>query len=130
MSYIGSKRSSSLVSFDEGTIGSGVVFPAIGQLAFWYGYSGANSSITFTLDGISSYTVLFTGRHTSSPLYAKNLTFIINSSNGTITNKTDIWANELNESYNTSTNVLTLTTGGSTSVMQILIFKGAITEGT
>jgi hypothetical protein len=27
MSYIGSKRSSSLVSFDEGTIGSGVVFP-------------------------------------------------------------------------------------------------------
>jgi len=28
MSYIGSKRSSSLVSFDEGTIGSGVTFPA------------------------------------------------------------------------------------------------------
>ena len=28
MSYIGSKRSSSLVSFDEGTIGSSVVFPA------------------------------------------------------------------------------------------------------
>jgi hypothetical protein len=28
MSYIGSKRSSSLVSFDEGTIGSDVVFPA------------------------------------------------------------------------------------------------------
>ena len=28
MSYIGSKRSSSLVSFDDGTIGSGVVFPA------------------------------------------------------------------------------------------------------
>jgi hypothetical protein len=27
MSYIGSKRSSSLVSFDDGTIGSGVVFP-------------------------------------------------------------------------------------------------------
>ena len=26
--YIGSKRSSSLVSFDDGTIGSGVVFPA------------------------------------------------------------------------------------------------------
>ena len=26
--YVGSKRSSSLVSFDEGTIGSGVVFPA------------------------------------------------------------------------------------------------------
>jgi hypothetical protein len=30
MSYIGSKRSSSLVSFDEGTIGSGVQFPAGG----------------------------------------------------------------------------------------------------
>jgi len=28
MSYIGNKRSSSLVSFDDGTIGSGVVFPA------------------------------------------------------------------------------------------------------
>ena len=28
MSYIGSKRSSSLVSFDDGTIGGGVVFPA------------------------------------------------------------------------------------------------------
>ena len=27
--YIGSKRSSSLVSFDEGTIGSGVVFPTL-----------------------------------------------------------------------------------------------------
>jgi hypothetical protein len=29
MSYIGSKRSSSLVSFDDGTIGSRVVFPAL-----------------------------------------------------------------------------------------------------
>ena len=34
MSYIGSKRSSSLVSFDDGTIGSGVVFPTfVGMIA-------------------------------------------------------------------------------------------------
>ena len=112
------------------TLDSGVVFPAIGQLAFWHGYSAPSSSITFTLDGISSYTVLFTGRHASSPLFPKNLSFIINSSNGTITNKTDAWHNSLNESYNTSTNVLTLTGDSSTEVMHILIFRGAITEGT
>jgi microcystin-dependent protein len=42
MSYIGSKRSSSLVSFDEGTIGSGVVFPTfVGMIA-----SFATSSFT------------------------------------------------------------------------------------
>jgi len=35
MSYIGSKRSSSLVSFDEGTIGSGVVFPAGHIINIW-----------------------------------------------------------------------------------------------
>jgi len=47
MSYIGSKRSSSLVSFDEGTIGSGVVFPA-GMVI--------GSAITF-FNQITSYTM-------------------------------------------------------------------------
>lgn len=135
MSYIGAKTVGVIANVDGGTISnatldSTVTFPSIGQLAFWHGYAAASSSHTFTLDGTNSYTVLVTGRHTSSPLYAKNLTFIIDSSTGTITSKTDAWGAELNESYNTSTNVLTISMGSSTDLMQILIFKGAITEGT
>lgn len=113
-----------------GTIGSSVVFPAIGQLAFWYGNASASSSITFTLDGVSSYTVIFNGRDNTTPFFPKNLTFIIDSSDGTITSKTDSWSTSLNESFNNSTKVLTLSTGSDTQVMSILIFKGAITEGT
>jgi hypothetical protein len=41
MSYIGSKRSSSLVSFDDGTIGSGVVFPAGHEFMAIKGFAGA-----------------------------------------------------------------------------------------
>lgn len=130
MSYIGSKRSSSLVSFDEGTIGSGVVFPPIGQLSFWHGNASVSTSVDFTLDGISSYTVIFNGRHSSTPFFPKNLTFIIDSSNGTITSKTDSWSASLNESFNNSTKVLTLSSSSDTDIMHILIFKGAITEGT
>lgn len=123
-------ESSGTVTINNATLGSSVVFPAIGQLAFWHGYAAASSSHTFTLDGTNSYTVLVTGRHTSSPLYTKNLTFIIDSATGTVTSKTDPWGTALNESYDTSTNVLTLSTDSSTELMQILIFKGAITEGT
>jgi len=46
MSYIGSQRSSSLVSFDEGTIGSGVVFPA-GHV-IWFEEVTYNIQATFT----------------------------------------------------------------------------------
>jgi hypothetical protein len=44
--YIGSKRSSSLVSFDEGTIGSGVVFPTKKLINFFEKVDGgAHSSV-------------------------------------------------------------------------------------
>jgi len=49
--YIGSKRSSSLVSFDDGTIGSGVVFPA--------GHVIQTKTDTFTPS--SAYTITTSG---------------------------------------------------------------------
>jgi len=46
--YIGSKRSSSLVSFDDGTIGSGVVFPAGHVLQVQNSYSTTATQKTLT----------------------------------------------------------------------------------
>ena len=112
------------------SIDSGVQFPAIGQLVFWHGYAAVSSSINFTLDGVSSYTIIFNGRRSTTPFHGHNLTFIIDSTDGTITSKTDAWGADMNESFNNSTKVLTLSTGSSTNVMSILIFKGAVTEGT
>ena len=108
---------------------SNVVFPAIGQLAFWHGYSGPSSNINFTLDGVSSYTVIFNCRYNSHPYFPMNLTMIVNSANGTISNKTRSWV-ELSESFNNSTKVLTLSGDSTVDTMSILIFRGAITEGT
>jgi hypothetical protein len=48
MSYIGSKRSSSLVSFDEGTIGGNVKFPAGTIVNFSQGYSTTNTEKTLS----------------------------------------------------------------------------------
>lgn len=62
--------------------------------------------------------------------FPKNLTFIIDSSDGTITSKTDSWSTSLNESFDNSTKVLTLSSSSDTQIMSILIFKGAVTEGT
>lgn len=63
------------VDVKNATLDSTVTFPAIGQLAFWYGNASASSSITFTLDGVSSYTVIFNGRHNSTPFFSKKLNF-------------------------------------------------------
>jgi hypothetical protein len=117
-------------TISNATLDSTNTFPAIGQLAFWYGNASASSSITFTLDGVSSYTVIFNGRDNSTPFFPKNLTFIIDSSDGTITSKTDSWSTSLNESFDNSTKVLTLSSSSDTQIMSILIFKGAVTEGT
>ena len=108
---------------------SNVVFPPIGLLSFWHGYKGSSSSVTFTLDGTSSYTVIFNGRHSSSPYYPKNLTFVIDSSDGTISHKTDAWDIVINESFNNTTKVLTLSVDSTTEIMSILIFLGAISMG-
>ena len=116
-------------TLSAGTIESSVNFnPAIGQLVFWHGYT--SSSITCTLDGTSTYVVLVLGRIESSPYYPINLTFMIDSSDGSITNKTDAWGAALDESFDNSTKVLTLSKSGSNSIMQALIFKGAVTEMT
>ena len=112
------------------SLDSGLTFPAIGQLVFFNGYESTSSTITCTLDGNSSYTVIFNGRHSSTPYYPKTLSFIINSTNGTISNKTDAWSTSLNEYYNTSTKVLSLESDGDTEIMNALVFKGAITEMT
>lgn len=55
--YIGSKRSSSLVSFDEGTIGSGVTFPAghIIQTVSFTSTSGSNTTNSQTLQRDTSF---------------------------------------------------------------------------
>jgi hypothetical protein len=70
MSYIGSKRSSSLVSFDEGTIGSGVVFPAGHVIQFKKGISTTEvqttTNGTWTPMGLS---VSSTPKHTDSLIY-------------------------------------------------------------
>jgi len=68
MSYIGSKRSSSLVSFDEGTIGSGVVFPARHVLQVQSGTYDTQTSIGTTATAV--ITLTFNTIGTNSTFYA------------------------------------------------------------
>ena len=112
-------------SLTSGTIGSSVNFPAIGQLVHWNGYAGNNSTTTYTMDGSSTYTVIVNGRNSASPYFPVNLTFSINSSNGTISSKTDSWGTRLDESFNNTTKVLTITNHNSTELMTLLIFKSS-----
>lgn len=123
-------ESGGTVTLGNATLASNNTFPAIGQLAAWHGATGTSASITFTLDGVSSYTIIGLGRYESDPYGPHTLSFIIDSSNGTISNKTDNWGNSFNESFNNSTKVLTITTDSSHSVLFVLIYKGAVTEGT
>ena len=164
MSYIGSKRSSSLVSATEitldgaklkssgdsitksdgttavlresggvvtlgnATIDSSVTFPAMGQLAKWSGSTSTSASVPFALDGVSNYTFIGIGRYELDPYGPITLSLIIDSSNGTISSKTDNWGNSFNESFNNSTKVLTITTDNNHSILYCLIFKGAIPQ--
>jgi len=73
MSYIGSKRSSSLVSFDEGTIGSKVVFPAGHVIQAFYAESTTATSITSTTQGSGTSTGLSA---TITPVSSSNKFFI------------------------------------------------------
>jgi len=68
MSYIGSKRSSSLVSFDEGTIGSGVTFPAHHIIQIESSQTQAAQTITTLTD--------ITGLSTSMTITSGNKVFI------------------------------------------------------
>jgi len=56
MSYIGSKRSSSLVSFNEGTIGSSVVFPAEVSPIQKIRTEEISGAISYHFDGVFSST--------------------------------------------------------------------------
>jgi len=98
-----------------------------GTLAFFGGSTGDNRS--FTLDGVSKYHVFAWVRHDADPYYPKVLSFVLDSSDGTITKKTDQWGNDINEVYNSTTKVLEIQSSSGT-IMQVQIFYGDITEGT
>ena len=113
------------------TIGSSVNFnPSIGQLAFYSHFHSPSSTITCTLDGTSTYLVVVNGRRSTSPYHPLNLTFKIDSSDGTITEGSDPWGADLNESFNNSTKVLSMTCDSDTEIMTVLIFKGSVAEMT
>ena len=97
-----------------------------GTLAFFGGSTAGNRS--FTLDGVSKYHVFAWVRYDADPYYPMVLSFVIDSSDGTITKKTDDWGTSVNESYNTSTKVLEIISQGGT-LMQVQIFYGDIIEG-
>ena len=97
-----------------------------GTLAFFGGHTTDNRS--FTLDGVSKYHVFAWVRYDLDPYYPMVLTFVIDSSDGTITKKTDIWATSVNEYYNTSTKVLEIESQGG-SMIHVQIFYGDIPEG-
>jgi len=71
--YVGSKRSSSLVSFDEGTIGSKVVFPANHVIQVVYAESTTETSITSTTQGSGTSTGISA---TIKPVSSSNKFFI------------------------------------------------------
>ena len=98
-----------------------------GTLAFFGGSTADNRS--FTLDGVSKYHVFAWVRYDANPYYPMVLTFVIDSSDGTITKKTDEWSTSVDESYNTSTKVLEIVSQGGTMI-QVQIFYGDIPEGT
>ena len=98
-----------------------------GTLAFFGGHTADNRS--FTLDGVSKYHVFAWVRYDADPYYPMVLTFVIDSSDGTITKKTDTWGSSVDESYNTSTKVLEIISQGG-SLMHVEIFYGDIPEGT
>ena len=98
-----------------------------GTLAFFGGHTADNRS--FTLDGVSKYHVFAWVRYDLDPYYPMVLTFVIDSSDGTITKKTDTWGTSVDESYNTSTKVLEIISQGG-SLMHVQIFYGDIPEGT
>lgn len=98
-----------------------------GTLAFFGGSTADNRS--FTLDGVSKYHVFAWVRHDASPYYPKVLSFVIDSSDGTITKKTDEWGTAIDEVYNSTTKVLEIQSSSGT-LMQVQIFYGDIPEGT
>lgn len=66
--YVGSKRSSSLVSFDEGTIGSGVVFPADHVIQVVTAITSTETYITTTSYTDSGLTATITPSSTTSKI--------------------------------------------------------------
>ena len=102
-----------------------------GLLAFFQGFKSTSSTTTFTLDGSSIYTVAVAGRNYGGGVYyATRLSFDIDSSNGTISNKLDVWGNQLDESFDNNTKILTITTDSSNEIFYIFIYYGPIARGT
>ena len=102
-----------------------------GLLAFFQGYKSTSSTTTFTLDGSSIYTVAVAGRNYGGGVYyATRLSFDIDSSNGTISNKLDVWGDQLNESFDNNTKILTITNDSGNEIFYIFIYYGPIARGT
>ena len=99
-----------------------------GTLAFFGGHTADNRS--FTLDGVSKYHVFAWVRYDADPYYPMVLTFVLDSSDGTVTKQTLNWgAGNVNHTYNATTKVLEVTSGGG-SLIHVQIFYGDIPEGT
>ena len=77
MSYIGSKRSSSLVSFDEGTIGSGVMFPAGHVIGYNYHLKTTTQTITHSSTNTGTVITFDTNSTTSITANGSNSLFEI-----------------------------------------------------
>ena len=87
------------------------------------GYLAANSSYDITLDGTSNYIVDVIGRKNTQPSYNLGLQFKIDSSDGTITDESDAWPGNVNESYDVPTKTLTLSTDSTHEIVSSRIFK-------
>ena len=102
-------------------------------LTHMHGYEpSSTTTVTFTLDGVSSYVCFVFGRVNSGSYYPKVRTFSINSATGNITQDSDAWTPDVVGStpgYNTSTKVLTLTKASNTEYVYIHIYRGTVQHG-
>lgn len=93
------------------------------------GYLAASSSYDITLDGTSNYIVDIIGRKSTSTTYSLGLQFKIDSSDGTITDKSNAWPGKVYESYDVPTKTLTLSTDSSHEIVSSRIFKKSSAGG-
>ena len=102
-------------------------------LTHMHGYEpSSTTTVTFTLDGVSSYVCFVFGRLNGGSAYPKVRTFSINSATGNITQDSDAWTPDVvgtTPGYNTSTKVLTLTKASNTEYVYIHIYRGVVQHG-
>lgn len=102
-------------------------------LTHMHGYEpSGTTTVTFTLDGVSSYVCFVFGRLNGGSAYPKVRTFSINSATGNITQDSDAWAPDVvgtTPGYDISTKVLTLTKASNTEYVYIHIYRGVVQHG-